>query len=95
MLGATAAGVGDVPPTGTVEAVAWWRARHPDMPVREICAKVGRSERTVRRILDALPPVGQHADGGPTNGGPADGGGHRAGVNGAAVTTLPDPITAR
>jgi hypothetical protein len=87
-LASTATGVGDVPPSNTGEAVAWWRARHPDMPVREICAKVGRSERTVRRILDGLRPTDQRTDAGPT-----DVSGHRSGVNGAAVPTLADSIT--
>ena len=40
-------GSADVPPVNAAEAVAWWRVRHPDMPVREICERVGRSERTV------------------------------------------------
>ncbi len=84
----TATGVEDVPPANTGEAVAWWRGRHPDMPVREICAKIGRSERTVRRILDALPPTDQRTDAGPT-----DASGHRTGVNGVAVPTLADPVT--
>jgi hypothetical protein len=89
-LPSPAPGVGDVPPANTGEAVAWWRARHPDMPVREICAKVGRSERTVRRILDALPPADQRTDAGP-----ADTSGHRTGVNGAAVPILADPVTSQ
>jgi len=87
-LTATAAGVGDVPPSRTAEAVAWWRARHPGMPVREICAKVGRSERTVRRILDGFPPKGEHTAGGPGDAvvSPGDAGGHpRRDVNGATV----------
>jgi hypothetical protein len=62
------------------------------MSVREICAKVGRSERTVRRILDALPPADQAAGDGPP---------HpqrlrqrqRQGTNGATVTRLADPVT--
>jgi hypothetical protein len=88
----TGVGADDRPPANPADAVAWWRARDPDMPVREICAKVGRSERTVRRILDGLPPQSappeHHADAGP-----AETGGHRAGVNGAAVPTLAAPVT--
>jgi hypothetical protein len=88
----TGVGVDDRPPANTADAVAWWRAHHPDMPVREICAKVGRSERTVRRILDRLPPqsvpvdeyAGDRA---------ADAGWHRAGINGATVTPLADSVT--
>ncbi len=45
----------ETPPTDTADAVAYWRAKDPTMSVRDICAKVDRSERTVRRILDRLP----------------------------------------
>ncbi len=88
----TGVGVDDRPPANTVDAVAWWRARDPDMPVREICAKVGRSERTVRRILDGLPPqpVPVHEYAGDSA---ADAEVHRAGINGATVATLADSVT--
>ena len=80
------------PPANTADAVAWWRARDPDMPVREICAKVGRSERTVRRILDGLAPQSAPVDGRAGDSAP-DAGGHRPGINGATVTTLADSVT--
>jgi hypothetical protein len=41
-------------PTEIVAAVAYWRAKDPTTSVRDICAKVRRSERTVRRILANL-----------------------------------------
>ncbi len=88
----TGVGVDDRPPANTVDAVAWWRAHHPDMPVREICAKVGRSERTVRRILDGLAPQSVPVDGRAGDSAP-DAGGHRPGINGATVTSLADSVT--
>jgi len=86
------AGAGDVAPANVAEAVAWWRARHPDMPVREVCARVGRSERTVRRILDGLPPRPVPVDA-PAGDHAAGAGGPRPGANGATVTTLAGPVT--
>ncbi len=88
----TAVGADDRPPANPADAVAWWRAHHPNMPVRDICAKVGRSERTVRRILDGLPSqsVSVHGRAGDRA---ADVGGHRPGINGATVTTLADSVT--
>jgi hypothetical protein len=38
----------------TAAAVAHWRDRHPDMRPAEIAARVGKSERQVRRILATL-----------------------------------------
>jgi len=85
---ATRPSTGDVPPANTADAIAYWRAKDPTMSVRELCAKVGRSERTVRRILDGLPLADQQpADS------QADPGGHRSGANGAAVPTLAGTVT--
>jgi hypothetical protein len=42
-------------PAGTAAAVARLRQRHPDMPVPEIAARLGVSDRTVRRHLSARP----------------------------------------
>jgi hypothetical protein len=88
----TGVGADDRPPANIADAVAWWRARDPDMPVREICAKVGRSERTVRRILDGLPPRSVPADRRAGDSVP-DAGAHRPGINGATVTPLADSVT--
>ena len=88
----TGVGADDRPPANTVDAVAWWRAHHPAMPVREICAKVGRSERTVRRILDGLAPQPAPVDG-RAGDSARDADGHRPGINGATVTTLADSVT--
>jgi DNA-binding CsgD family transcriptional regulator len=41
--------------TGTAAAVAKLRARHPDMGTADIAARLGVSDRTVRRHLAALP----------------------------------------
>ena len=88
----TGVGADGWPPANTADAVAWWRAHHPNMPVREICAKVGRSERTVRRILDGLPPrpVLVDDDAGDRA---ADAGGPRPRINRATVTPLADSVT--
>jgi hypothetical protein len=45
-------------PAGTAEAVAYWCRRDPDMHPAQIAARVGRSERTVRRYW---PPAGDAA----------------------------------
>jgi hypothetical protein len=88
----TGVGADGGPPANTADAVAWWRAHRPNMPVREICAKVGRSERTVRRILDGLSPrpvpVGDDA-----GDRAADADGPRPRINGATVTPLADSVT--
>jgi hypothetical protein len=34
--------------------VAYWRDRHPDLRPAQIAARVGKSERQVRRILATL-----------------------------------------
>ena len=41
--------------TGTAAAIARLRARHPDMPAADIAARLGVSDRTVRRHLATLP----------------------------------------
>ena len=41
--------------TGTAAAVARLRARHPDMATTDIAARLGVSDRTVRRHLATLP----------------------------------------
>jgi hypothetical protein len=49
--------IADVQPAAlseTAAAVAYWRDRHPDMRPAEIAARVGKSERQVRRILATL-----------------------------------------
>jgi hypothetical protein len=38
----------------TAAAVAYWRDRHPRLRPAEIAARVGKSERQVRRILATL-----------------------------------------
>jgi len=73
------------PPTDTTAAVAYWRRVAPDMSVKDLCDKVGRSERTVRRVLDRL--AANDAGSGPATGG--------AGVNGSAVDGLADAVTSR
>lgn len=45
----------EVPPDNPSEAVIWWRGKDPTLSLRQIAAKVGRSERTVRRILYSAP----------------------------------------
>jgi hypothetical protein len=42
-------------PAGTAAAVARLRQRHPDMPAADIAARLGVSDRTVRRHLAARP----------------------------------------
>lgn len=42
---------GESVPSKTGEAVAYWRAREPTMHPAEIAARIGRSERAVRRYL--------------------------------------------
>jgi len=42
--------------TGTAAAVARLRARHPDLPAADIAARLGVSDRTVRRHLATLTP---------------------------------------
>jgi hypothetical protein len=42
----------EVPPENPSEAIIWWRAKDPTLTLSQIAAKVGRSERTVRRTLD-------------------------------------------
>jgi hypothetical protein len=44
-------GLDAVPPANPAEAVRWWRAKDPTMSPTQIAARVGRSERTVRRVL--------------------------------------------
>jgi hypothetical protein len=77
---------GDGPPAGTAAAVAYWRAHEPNLSVKQIAEKVGRSTRTVRRVLDRLP------DGVPAAPDSADTG---RGVNGATVPGLADAVTSR
>ncbi len=45
--------------TGTAAKVARLRARHPDMPTTDIAARLGVSDRTVRRHLATLTPDSQ------------------------------------
>jgi hypothetical protein len=76
----------DPPPADTAAAVAYWRTQDPTMSVKEICGKVNRSERTVRRILDRL------AGRTPAQSAP----GNRAEtVNGSAVAALAGAATSR
>jgi len=76
--------VPDRPPADPKAAVAYWRANDPSLRPAEIAARVGRSERTVRRILAGLPDTADDpAD--------SDGTGATARVNGAA-STLADSI---
>jgi len=77
----------DRPPADPKAAVAYWRASDPSLRPAEIAAKVGRSERTVRRILAGLPDT---ADDPAEN----DNTGATARVNGAA-SKLADSIISR
>jgi hypothetical protein len=45
----------EMPPENPSEAIIWWRAKDPTLTLSQIAAKVGRSERTVRRTLDSAP----------------------------------------
>jgi hypothetical protein len=45
------AGAGEAVPVDTAAAVAYWHRRHPELHPAEIGARIGRSERTVRRYL--------------------------------------------
>lgn len=45
------------PPENPSEAILWWRGREPTLTFNQIAARVGRSERTVRRVLDAATPA--------------------------------------
>jgi hypothetical protein len=44
------------PRTGTAAAIVRQRTRYPDRPARDIAARLGISERTVRRYLAKSPP---------------------------------------
>jgi hypothetical protein len=44
----------DTPPADTTAAVAYWRAQDPNLRVTDIAQKIGRSQRTVRRVLAEL-----------------------------------------
>ena len=77
-----------MPPDTPSEAIVWWRAKDPALTLSQIGAKVGRSERTVRRIFDnastdALQPPSSPA-------GPA-----QPHINGATVDDLADPVVSR
>jgi hypothetical protein len=73
----------DVPPQKPSEAIIWWRAKDPTLTLSQIAAKVGRSERTVRRTLDGAPisaapaepaePPSPEVPRRPTNGAAVDG----------------------
>ncbi|WP_435125631.1 DUF2637 domain-containing protein [Micromonospora tulbaghiae] len=53
----------DVPP-GTAAAVSYWRRRDPTMHPADIAARIGRSERTVRRYWSTAAATGAaHANG--------------------------------
>ena len=43
----------------TAAAVAYWRDRHPSLRPAQIAARVGKSERQVRRILATLDDIEQ------------------------------------
>jgi len=74
----------DRPPADPKAAVAYWRANDPSLRPAEIATKVGRSERTVRRILAGLPDT-------PDDPAESDATGAAAHVNGAA-SKLADSI---
>lgn len=74
----------EVPPDNPSEAILWWRDKDPTLTLSQIAAKVGRSERTVRRTLDRAaasvvpasagqPAGGDAARRRPTNGATVDG----------------------
>jgi hypothetical protein len=74
----------EVPPVNPSEAIVWWRDKDPTLTLSQIAAKVGRSERTVRRTLDSaaasIVPAGPGQPAGdgtapkrPTNGAAVDG----------------------
>src|SRR5207248_11100807 len=42
----------EVPPDNPREAILWWRDKDPTLTLSQIAAKVGRSDRTVRRTID-------------------------------------------
>jgi hypothetical protein len=44
-------------PSGTAAAVAYWYRRDPDLHPADIAARIGRSERTVRRYWPPTPPA--------------------------------------
>ncbi|MEV0811295.1 DUF2637 domain-containing protein [Micromonospora sp. NPDC050200] len=46
-------------PSGTAAAVAYWHRRDPDLHPAQIAARIGRSERTVRRHWPPPPPDGR------------------------------------
>jgi hypothetical protein len=86
---------GDGPPADPAAAVAWWRSREPNLSLKELADKVGRSTRTVRRILDRL----QHGDPDELPSADAARGVNRIdgmnGVNGKTVPGLVDAVTSR
>jgi hypothetical protein len=74
----------EVPPDNPSEAILWWRDKDPTLTLTQIAAKVGRSERTVRRTIDSatasVVPAGPGQPAGegatpkrPTNGAAVDG----------------------
>ncbi|MEO3781214.1 hypothetical protein ABGB16_31365 [Micromonospora sp. B11E3] len=59
-------GTTDDVPAGTAAAVAYWRHRDPDLHPADIAARIGKSERTVRRHWSPLATNGTlHANGWP------------------------------
>ena len=75
----------EVPPDNPSEAILWWRDRDPTLTLSQIAAKVGRSERTVRRTLDSAAASVVPASPGQPAG---DGAAPKRPTNGAAVDGL-------
>ena len=73
----------ETPPENPHEAIVWWRIKDPSLTVVQIAGRVGRSERTVRRILEAATAAGRSGAAHPPGGGP---------TNGAVVQELAESV---